>query len=200
MLSRAAGKGKQSSWKGAKQRNSAKPRAWHCQPLSPAASGAPASSPHEWGVLQGRALGKPGDTFPFSCPQLTQPPARRAAASSRRAPFPGPQRQRPPRQCPPGLHFMRVPSRERHQAGGWRGPAGGWGCSNSEEPHLPLPLTARSLQHFAIHKQRQLQRESEGGRSPGAGWLLPSRRSLAPAPVPRLAFGRLRVPSDPVPC
>lgn len=66
------------------------------------------------------------------------------------------------------------------------GPASCWGCCNSEEPHLPLPLTARSLQHFAIHKQRQLQRESEGGRSPGRGgscparahWLLP----LCPTP------------------
>lgn len=74
-----------------------------------------------------------------------------------------------------------------------------WGWCNPEEPHLPLPLTARSLQHFPIHKQGQLQHESKGGSLHSAGCLLPSRCSLAPTPVPQLAFVRLRVPSNPVP-
>lgn len=108
----------------------------------------------------------------------------------------------PPCQFPLGLHLILVPRRACHNVGGWRGPTGGWGCCNSEEPHLPLPLTAlsaRSLEHFPIHKQGQLQHETAGGSLHSAGCLLSRRRSLAPAPVPHLAFGRLRVPSNPVP-
>lgn len=121
----------------------------------------------------------------------------------------GPQCEQPPRwpswlpcALPLGPHLFLVLRRERHNVGGWRGPTSGRGCGNSEEPHLPLPLTARTAQflgHFPTHKQGQLQRETEGGSLHSAGCLLPSRRSLAPAPVPHLAFARLRVPSHPVP-
>lgn len=166
-LSRAAGKGKQSSWKGARQRNSAKPRARHCQPRCPAGS-----SLHEWGALRGRecSAGAWGH-LPLQLPPAH--PAHRAAASAQSL-SPAPSESGHHASPPLGLHFTAVPSRGCHQAGGWRGPAGLRGCCNPEEPHLPLPLTARSLQHFAIHKQRQLQRESEGGRSWGRGGSFPA--------------------------
>lgn len=108
-LSRAAGKGKQSWWRGARRRNSAKPRARRCRPLRPAGSALNGERGRG-----GSALREPGDTS--SRPQLIQPPPHSPQSLS-----PAP-RERGHHASPPlGQHFRRVPSAECHQAGGWPG-------------------------------------------------------------------------------
>lgn len=122
---------------------------------------------------------EPGDTFPFSCPRLT----------AHKAFPPPPERAATPPIPPLGLHFTPVPSRECRQAG-TGDVVTRRGAPFAAASHCPLLPT-----HFAIHKQRQLQRESGDGQWPGRGGSRPGGAHwLRP-----LALGRLTLPSNPVP-